>query len=210
MGHAYGHDHHKPDGYFSTLVSGPATPLVALADAKAFLRVTSSAEDDIVTALVQAATDYMDAESGILGRALITQRWQLTLPYFPARGHVDLPVPKVQQVTGITYYDEDNAQQTLSTDVYRLTVNGEIACIDLEEGESWPATYARADAVAIQYDAGYGDDPADVPQAIRTAALMMVAQWYDNRMASADKVYSEMPFGARALLMNYRLTKGHI
>jgi len=208
MGNAYGHSMHRPDGWFSSLVSAPETPLISTADAKAWLRVTSSAEDGIVAALVAAANDYLDARDGILGRALITQRWRLTMASFPGADHIHLPVPIVRSVVAFNYYDTDNVEQAFTD--FTLTIGNDDAIVTLADGASWPSVYDRVDAIQIEYDTGYGDDPSDVPQAIRTAALLMIAQWFDNRQSSADKVYSELPFGVRALLMNYRLTRGHM
>jgi uncharacterized phiE125 gp8 family phage protein len=203
--------HHRPDGHFSTLIDGPETSLIATADAKVHLRVDFDDDDAFIAGLVQAATDHLDAEHGILGRALITQRWQLTMPKFPADNHIDLPVGRVQQVSSVTYYDTDNAQQTLANDQFRLIVNDESAIMELVEGASWPNTYARSDAIAIQYDAGYGDTSADVPQAIRAAAMMLVGHWYENREAVVTgTIATTLPLAAKTLLTPYRVTRSHI
>ena len=204
------HTHHKPDGTFSTLVEGPAVPLLSLAEAKAHCRVDYSDDDDLLTAYVQAATDMVDAEWGELGRALVTQRWRATMPAFPASGHFDITPPPVQQITSITYYDTDNAEQTLSSGVYRLTVNGEFASVDLLDGASWPQTYARADAVSVDFDAGYGDAASDVPEGIRLAVRLMVGHWYEQRAAVTEKSMSALPLGIRSLLNKYRVVRGHI
>jgi uncharacterized phiE125 gp8 family phage protein len=193
---------------FLTRVAAPAVPIVSTADAKAFLRVDLSEDDSLIDAFVQAATDHMDGESGVLGRALITQTWRYTLPAAPAGDRMFLPLPVVQSVSAVKYYDTDNTEQTLATDQYRLLTGNLSAHIELVRGANWPAVYDRSDAFWIEYVTGYGDAASDVPQAIRTAALLMVGQWYDNRMASAEKVFSELPFGVRALLLNYRVVKG--
>jgi uncharacterized phiE125 gp8 family phage protein len=191
---------------YSTLITAPANPVVTLAEAKEHLAIEFSDDDDKIAAFVEAATGLFDAAGeGYLGRALVTQTWQLTLPKFPGSGHFVLPVPTVQQITGITYYDADNAQQTLSASTYRLTVTGEFACVDLVAGEAWPSTYDRADAVAVQYEAGYGDDGSDVPLPIHTAICIMAASYYEGR-ATADA----LPQGVRQLVANYRLSRGYI
>lgn len=208
MGNAYGHSLHKPDGVFSSLVSGPSTALITTAEAKAHLRVDASDEDTLIDNLVQAATDYMDAEHGILGRALITQRWQLTLAASPSTEHLHLPIGRVQQVVTVKYYDTSNVEQTLASDQYRLITNDEDAVIELVSGASWPAVYDRADAFWVQYDTGYGDTAADVPQAIRHAGLLLVGLWFEDRVAAGVQKFEELPFGVRALLANYRVSRG--
>ena len=203
------HTHHKPDGTFSGLVSGPVTPLLTTAEAKAHLRVDFADDDTLIGAYVQAATDMVDAEWGELGRALITQRWKLTMPSLGG-SRIVLPVPPVQQVTHFQYYDADNVQQDLDVNAYRLTVNGEEAYLDLVDGYSWPATYDRADAVQIQYDTGHGDAATDVPEGIRQAVRLMVSHWYETRSAAVEKSLDEMPLGVRMLLHKYRVTRGFI
>lgn len=210
MGHAYGHDIHRPDGSFSSLVSGPAVPLLSLPEAKDHLRVDGTDEDTLIAAYVEAVNDMLDASYGELGRALITQRWQLTLAEFPSSGRIDLPIPPVQAVTSITYYDTDNVQQTLSTDTYRLTVGPDGAVIDQVDGEEWPTVFDRADAVAIQYDTGYGNAAADVPEGIRMAARLMLTHFYEQRSAVADRAMVEVPLAVKSLLMKFRIVRGHI
>lgn len=202
--------HHKPDGVFSGLVSGPAAPLLTTAEAKAHLRVDFADDDTLIDAYVKAATDLVDAEWGELGRALVTQRWKLTMPFFPAGGEIVLPIPPVQQVTHFQYYDTTQTLQDLDVNAYRLIVNDEDAHIYLVSGYSWPALYDRADAVQIQYDAGYGDAASDVPEGVRLAVRLMVGHWYENRAAVTERSMSEMPLGIRAILNKYRVVRGHI
>ena len=52
--------------------------------------------------------------------------------------------------------------------------------------------------------AGYGGAD-DVPQAIRTAAAMLVAHWYRNREAvNVGNITSELPLGVQSLIAPYR------
>ena len=202
--------HHKPDGHYSFRVSGPETPLLTTAEAKSHLRVDYSDDDTLIDAYISAATEMVDAQFGELGLALITQRWQLTMESFPASGTFYLTVPPVQQITSITYFDSSNVQQTLASNTYRLTVNGDHATVTLVDGQSWPATYAREDAVAVQYDAGFGDDASDVPEGIRVAVRLMVAHWYEHREAVSEVNMEQVPVGVPHLLAKYRIPRGHI
>lgn len=206
MGNAYGHSMHKPDGAYSALVSGPDAPAVSLADIKAHVVAEGfTDDDDRLEGYVSAATAMFDAAgNGYLGRALVTQRWSLVSGGFPASGRVVLPVPTVQQVVSVTYYDADNAEQTLTASSYRLTVNGEFAHVDLVSGQSWPATYNRSDAVTILYDAGYGDAASDVPQVIRQAISIVADGFYKER-ADAES----LPAGVRQMVAGFRVSRGY-
>lgn len=205
-GNAYGQTMHSPDGAFSHLIEGPQSPAVSLADIKAHVVADDFNDDDaLLQDYVDAATGIFDAAgNGYLGRAIITQRWSLVLGGFPASGHFDLPVPVAQQVVSITYYDASNVEQTLSADAYRLTINGDFASIDLVEGQSWPATYTRADAVAVLYDAGYGDTDADVPAPLKRSIAILAAALYNNRIEMGH-----IPPGVRQMVAGYRVSRGY-
>ena len=205
------HELHVPIGTYSRLAVPPAAPLLTTAEAKAHLRVDFADDDALIDAYVGAANDMLDARFGELGRALITQTWALIMPRFPASGHFDLPVPPVQSVTAITYFDTDNVQQTLAASTYRVTVKDEAARVDLVEGQSWPALFDRHDVVRVEYVTGYGDAGSAVPDGIRHAARLMVGHWYENREAVATgSLPTELPLAVAALLAKYRVTRGHI
>lgn len=192
-----------------TRTGAPAAALISDADAKAWLRVSSSSEDDIVSSLVSAATAHLDGIDGILGRALITQTWVMTLAGFPA-GDLLLDLPPVQSVSSVTYYDADNASQTVSASDYRLVIGADSARLELTDGAAWPSTYDRGDAVAVTYVTGYGDAATDVPAPIITAAKLMLANWFENREGVTENSFSALPMGVRMLLMPYRVPRGLI
>lgn len=195
---------------FLTLVAAPAVPLLSVAEAKQQVVVDHSDDDALLERLVAAANDWLDGESSILGRALITQTWRLTLSAPPRERFLRLPIPVAQSVSAITYYDETNTEQTLAAPNYRLISQAEYGLVELVDGANWPNTCRRADAMSVEYVTGYGDTAADVPEAIRHAAALLVAYWYDNRSAVTERSMSAMPLGVQALLANYRLARGHI
>jgi len=195
---------------FLTRVTAPAAPLLSLPEVKQHIAIDHNDDDAMLDGIVAAANDWMDGEAGVLGRALVTQTWRLTLSAPPRGRALRLPIPIVQSVSAITYYDETNTQQTLAADQYRLVSHPEYGLVELVDGANWPNTYRRADAMSVEYVTGYGDTAADVPQAIRQAAALLAAYWYDNRSVATERSMSEMPMGVQSLLMNYRLARGHI
>jgi len=180
------------------LVEPPATLPVTLEEARKFLRIDSTEEDTVLETLIAAATTYCDGYSGILHRGLINQTWQLPVAAFPVPpcNQIRLPLIPVQSVTEIAYYDSagvvimDPASYALHTDQSGSYVTA--------AGGSWPAAAVRDDAVQILYVVGYGDQPRDVPAAVRQAILLMVSAWYDDRTAGA------VPPAADRLLSAYR------
>lgn len=201
---------HLPDGAYSAIVTQPASEVVTVADFKAHSPICFDDDDAVIGHYVSAATEMVDAEHGELGRALITQSWALILPVFPSCGRFELPVSPVQSITSITYYDSDNAEQTLSTDAYRLTILPDRAQVDLAAGYSWPGIFDRADAVTVTYVAGYGDASTDIPAGIRQAIRLTAAHWYENRAATSEMKIEDAPMGVRYLLSKYRVPRGWI
>lgn len=180
----------------------PATAPVSLAEAKAHMAVEHDDHDDLIDGLIAGAVDHLDGWRGILGLALVTQTWRQDFGKFASA--LQLPVRPVQSIAGVTYYDGDNAEQTLATSVYELrTDDTRGPYIALQPGEAWPATYSRTDAVSVTFVAGYGG-AADVPAAIRVAIMMMVSHWYASREAVVVGTgATTLPLGAEMLLAQY-------
>lgn len=187
---------------FSTLVTAPATPLFTTAEAKAQLRVTSSAEDDLIDEYVAAATAYFDARDGVTGQALITQTWKLTLASDEWENGLRLPIEPVQSISGFEYYI-DGVLTTFAAENYRLT-DGRVYLVD---GDSLPSTDTREDAVQITYLAGYGDTSADVPQTAREAVALFFSGLYDQRTAEHEGT-SQMTIAFQSLLAASRSARG--
>ena len=65
------------------LVTPPAE-LIPLPEAKAWLRVDGMEEDALIGGLLAAATAHLDGWTGVLGRALGEQVWEISLDAWPA------------------------------------------------------------------------------------------------------------------------------
>ena len=178
-------------------IEDPATTPVSLSECKDHLRITSSAEDTYITALLAAAVGMTDG-MGTLGKAMITQKWRQYVPENP--GTVRLAIGPVQAVTLIGYYDEDGVSQTATLSDFDVFGNGQATTISPKPGFSWPATQDRADAIWIEYEVGYGNAATDVPDALRHAIKMLVAHWYEHRENAAEKQQVNVPFGYDALI----------
>lgn len=200
------------------LTSPPAAEPVALAEMKLYLKVESAIIDDdaLITALITSARRQAEEHTG---RALVTQTWSMLLDgpgglsaeeedaweeltrstFIPERYRaIVLPRPPLQSVTSVKYYDEDDAEHTWASTNYRLDTYSEPGRILLASGGSWPSGLRAQQGFLVEFVAGYGDASA-VPEDIKTAILMMVAHWYENREAQ------EMPAGAKRLLASHRV-----
>lgn len=183
------------------LVSAPAVAPISTADAKAHMRVDLSDDDALIGGLVAAAVELTDA-TGILGKAMVTQKWRQWIGNSPSE--VRLIIGPVQGVTAVKYYDLDGVLQTDTLSNYEVIGTAEASYVRPKAGFSWPAAMIRPDAIAIEYESGYGDAADDVPEPIRLALKMLVAHWYENRATAAEKSFEGLPFGFEAILGQYR------
>jgi len=191
-----------------SLVTAPTTEPVTLDEAKAHLRVDGTAEDALITALIQAAREHVESQTG---RALITQTWDGTLDSFPARGAIVLPKPPLVSVTSVKHIDAAGAEQTMNPSDYSVEKpagpHAQEGRILLGYGKSWPSTRCQSNAVTIRFEAGYG--AADkVPAALKAAMLLAIGDLYQNRERQA---LSSMQFyenkSAELLLFPFRILR---
>lgn len=173
----------------------PAIEPVTLDEAKANMRVTIDAEDDLITDLIVVAREYAEMYES---RAYIEQTITAKMDRFPRK--IKLPRSPLMSVTSINYVDTAGVTQLLSTDVYAVDIISEPGEITLKHGQSWPSTQNIHHAVTIVYVAGYGDEADDVPQRVKRAIHLMVADWFKNRADSCGDQKYQIPRGAEALL----------
>ncbi|KQX41965.1 hypothetical protein ASD04_18035 [Devosia sp. Root436] len=160
----------------SYLLAGPAEEPVSLAEAKAFLKVDDTAEDGLIATLIGAARLHVE---GVTGRALLAQSWRVVLDDWPADRVVKLPVTPFMAVTEINAYDADGAAHEVPlaqflSDPDRLLLPADVA--------GMPVLRERQ-GIEVDYVAGFGTEPEDVPADMRQALLALVGYWFEHRDA---------------------------
>jgi uncharacterized phiE125 gp8 family phage protein len=163
------------------LTTAAAVQPVTIDEAKLHLRVEHDADNTLITALIATAVEQLDGRYGRLRRAILTQTWDMFECGFPICRKWELPMPPLQQVVSVKYYDASNVQQTFGAENYDVITNAFVGYIKLKPGMSWPPTYQRDDAVDIQFKCGFGDDGSACPAPIKAAILLTVGYLYANR-----------------------------
>ncbi|MCB4811692.1 hypothetical protein LG204_10235 [Methylovorus menthalis] len=174
-------------------ITAPAVEPITLADIKSRVNMDDDITEkdaDIEQLLIPAARAQAESRTG---RAMITQTLQLTLDCFP-RAAIRLLKPQLQSVDWIKYLDADGVIQTLATSDY-LVVNDELyGYVVPAYGKSWPVARHQVNAISIQYVAGYGSAPEQVPADLRLWMMMAVATWLNNPEALITGItVSELP-----------------
>lgn len=182
----------------------PATALpVASDDVKGDLgyNANDTAVDSKVDSLILAATAYVSGPDGVLGKALISQTWSVSVPCAGRNGRIEIPLTPVQSVKSIKYFDPEGNEQTLTVDNFHLFGDEDRAYIEPKSGTVWPGVYDRPDAITITFVAGFGDSAEFVPENVKQAIRLLCCHWFENREAVVvGTPPSALPMGVEALL----------
>ena len=180
---------------------------ITLDEAKAHCRVTFADDDDLITALIKAATHELETRTQ---RTFCETTYIEILDNFPDAG-IRLSLPPLLSVQSIVYFDKTGAQLTLSANDYIVDTHNEPGWIYLAPEKSWPETQDRINAVAITYKAGYRlggtaqEQRTAVPADIRAFLLIRVATLYENRESSVTgTIVSSVP-ALDSLWQSYRV-----
>lgn len=186
-------------------MTAPSVMLVTSAEAKSHCRLddTDSSFDTLVDGLIAAASALLDGHTGLLGRCLVNQTWQVWFDYWGRCWR--LPFPDVSAVT-VTVTTEAGSTSTVAGTNYQILEDAIGAYLRFDDDYAQPsADLADAQAWEVQVTAGYGPAASDVPAPIRQAALRMIAHWYAVRESvNIGNIVSEVPMGAQMLLAPYR------
>lgn len=178
------------------LITPPSQLPLTLDEAKAQAVIDYDYDDVFIMACIAAATGDIDGVNGWLGRALITQTWELRLDRFPSK--IKVPLPPLQSVTSITYVDLEGATQTLDPNHYTVLSGREPAEIWPAYGVCWPATRCVPEAVSVRFVAGYGDSQDAIPDLIKHWLKLRVATLLEHR----EEVITGTIITANPSLMN--------
>lgn len=182
------------------LISPPGAEPLTLTEAKLHLRVEHTVDDDLITALIQAARERCEH---LLGRALITQTWARVLDAFPA-AEIELGMPPVQSISSVVYVDGAGDSQTMPSTDYSLDNTTEPGWVlPSEDLGNWPTTLDTANAVTVTFVTGFGATGAAVPAAVRAWLKMEVGTMYKHRESIVAGVsVAELPGGFHERLLD--------
>lgn len=182
--------------------------LITKAQAKAFLKITASSEDDIIDTLIHGASQ---AVVGFCGRDFVQATYT---EYYDGSGNEKL-ILKNYPIVSVSSVNIDTTRQwgaasavTVATD---LIVGNDSGIIEL--WNNWRSFGCGKKTVRVVYSAGYASIPYDVQQ----ACLLTVMYWYkrhyqDQRIGLQSETIGErnmtysnedLPKTAKLMLSGY-------
>ena len=180
----------------------PAVEPVTLAEVKAHLRLDTDDEDALLAALVRAAREHLEAETGL---CLIVRLLRLYLDDWPEGRVIQIARGPVQAIEMLTVYDDFGVPVDVSTAGYVLDGAARPARLILPER---PATGRAMNGIEIDFTAGFGESGADVPDTLKRALLLHVAVMFELRgVIAAEDQPGAVPEGYDRLVAPYRLRR---
>ncbi len=174
-------------------------PPVSLPDTKAYLKAIGDGEDVAITMMIEAAQSKIEKATD---RLLIKRNCRFTTDGFG--NAVVLPVRPVETVTAITYFDAAGNEQSLPAEAWRLVDKQEKPRIVPAPGHHFPETWELPGGVSVEFRAGYGDGPADIPAALRIAVLKTTRDMWSFRGDMATAQVIALPEGVQDIIDDFR------
>ena len=154
----------------------PAALPVSLAEARAFLRIESDAEEALLAGLLRTAADLCEA---FTGQALIVREAEAVLGG-GGGGWQRLALAPVRAILGVTGLPAEGAPFALAAGDWRGTIDG--------RGEGWIRVErpGAAGRVRVAYTAGLAEDANGVPEPLRQGILRLAAHLFTHRDGAHD------------------------
>src|SRR5262245_41790117 len=89
----------------SFLLTGPAIEPLSLDEAKAFLRVEHSDDDQVISALIAGARTHIETQSQV---ALITPGWRIALDCWPQHGRIVVRPGPLKLLHAARFYESED------------------------------------------------------------------------------------------------------
>jgi len=154
--------------------------VITTAELKGWARVDDSADDALISNLIDSITDYVERYTN---SSIITK--DVTAIIEVNNDAVWLPERPVQSVNTVSYWDTENEEWTATTNFYQ--VGDKVQITEIESG-----------LYKFEYTAGYSTVPPGLEVAIKQAILTA----YEDRQDHAESV-EEIPMSSRQRLQPY-------
>ena len=182
---------------FYKLKTAGASPL-SVADAKAFMKVTSASEDTLITALINTATEFGE---NYTGREFRANTWILYLDEFATR--IGIRKSPVATITSIKHLVSD-ILTAVSDATYYLKKFAICSEILLVSGSDWPTnTDDREQAIEIEFVTESYYRSAEILQALK----LHVSFLYVNRGDCSCDSSSAKESGASLIYDQFRIPR---
>ena len=181
------------------LVNDPSTKVVEVADIKAQLRIDTNDENDLLGYYIDAATDMAE---NYCNRHFITHQYKLYFNEQVNKASLIFPNCNLEEAGSnkpVNWTDENGAAQSSDKAYIDAFSNPSLVYLSSD----FPGTTLKDNAANTFYfwfNTGYGSASSDVPEAIKQAIKLIVADMYYFR----EDRKRQFPMASQILLQPYK------
>ena len=150
------------------LITAPSSELLTLAQAKTFLRIEHSADDEPLTRAIASARQALEQH---IQSALLPQVWEYSIAN-PQSHKVQLSFGPAQNITSITLTTEAGVTSTMSASNYRLSVDGFSVLF---------STATNSEKMTVRYSASMASTVAEIPLPLVQGMLHHISVMMETR-----------------------------
>ena len=154
------------------LLAGPALEPLSLDEIRAYLRLETDEDDDLILNFIRAARSAVEQGAR---RALLAQNWRIRLPRWPREQIVRLPISPILSIDALRCFDANG--QAVVLDPTLLRRDG--VCLTFDPAKLSADGFSNG--LEIDITGGFGTKPTDVPEGLRQAIRLLVSHFYIHR-----------------------------
>lgn len=183
----------------NTIIEQPLVEPLSLDEVKTYLRVDTPLENALLEQLIKSARRMVEDYTS---RAMITQVHQVISGLDEKEdGSVVLPMAPFQSLVGLPEVTIGKSVEQVRN--HQLNVSRPQARVFINH------IFGTNALARIQYRCGYGDTAASVPEPLKQAILLLVADLYENRPGEGTRKtgVKALPGLVRSMLDAYRIVR---
>lgn len=172
---------------------------------KQYLKVQTSDDDALIARLITSARQHVERLSG---RCLIDQTWKVYLDSWPGSLQLELPLSPVSAINAVRFYSTDSTWHDVPASAWETDLSGDVPRLALASSALVGTPARRLAGIEIELVCGFGPTGDDVPEPLRQAMQMLIADWYSNRAESDSFVSRARNMSrVRALVKPYQVAR---
>ena len=149
-------------------VTDATTEPITHEDVKSDLILTGTADDTLIDGYIKSSRQFIENYAKV---SLFTQTWQVLITPSELQTLNALPRSPIQEITSVTWTDEEGVTTPVDPTDYRLA-GDELILLEYEDDGYYTITYT----------AGFDDDdPTKVPEPFKIAIRIAATSHYENR-----------------------------
>lgn len=182
--------------------------------AKDHIRAIGSAEDILIESWIKAATQYFEEQTGHQIMEATFEDW---LDAFTVDTMIELRRPPLREVESVKYLDSSGSEVSFTdggspelplwSSRAPAGVPARLGWVEVNSGSVWPTPLVTSGAVRIRYTAGYATTSEEVPDLIKAALAMILAQYEQFRseihLSDRSAKLEQLPTGAAQIMRGF-------